>query len=53
MTRENMSTEMNEGVKICCKEDTTQLSTVVVLFVEHRKCIAETKVCIEEYLYIR
>ena len=47
-----MSTEMNEGVKIGCKEDTSQLFTVVVLLVERRKCIAETKVCIEEYLYI-
>ena len=53
MRIENISTEMNEGVKICCKEDTTKLSTVVVLLVERRKYIAETKVYIEEYSYIR
>ena len=48
-----MSTVMNEGVKIRCKEVTAQVFTVVGLIVEPGTEITKSKFSIEAYSSIR
>ena len=42
-TRANMSTVMNEGVKVCCKATATNFFTVVGLLVELSTATSKTK----------
>ena len=52
-TRANMSTVMNEGVKMRCEAVTADFFTVVGLLVEPSTAIAKTKDYLEAYTSIR
>ena len=53
MTRAKMSTVMNEGFYICCKEVTSQVFTVVFLLVELSMDIVKPKGSIDASTYIK